>query len=116
MTWTIRPLGPDDADALLPLRLEALRNHPEAFAADVSEEGPAVIGRLIGRAPSLTLGGFVGDAIVGMAGVMVSDRVKTRHKGHMWGFYTKPSFRGSGLSRALVDGLVKHARGLGLLG
>ncbi|HET6607684.1 MAG TPA: GNAT family N-acetyltransferase [Rhodopila sp.] len=116
MSWTIRPLGPDDADALLPLRLEALRSHPEAFGADVSEEGPAAVDRLIGQAPSLTLGGFAGSAMVGMAGVVISGRIKTRHKGHVWGFYVTPAFRGSGLSRALMGGLVGHAREQGLLG
>lgn len=98
------------------MRLEALGNHPEAFGADVTEEGPTVIGRLIGRSPSVTLGGFAGGRLVGMAGLAVSDRLKTRHKGHVWGFYVTPAFRGSGLSRALMDGVVAHARTLGLLG
>ncbi len=116
LTWTLRPLGLEDADRLLPLRLEALRKHPEAFGADVSEEGPAVIGRLIGRHPSVTLGGFVGETMVGMAGLAVPDRIKARHKGHVWGFYVTPAFRRSGLSGAMMAVLIEHARRIGLLG
>jgi GNAT superfamily N-acetyltransferase len=101
---------------LLPLRLEALRSHPEAFGADASEETPEVIGRLIGSHPSVTLGAFAGETLVGMAGLAVPDRIKTRHKGHLWGFYVAPAFRGAGLSGALMAALIAHARGIGLMG
>jgi RimJ/RimL family protein N-acetyltransferase len=51
-----------------------------------------------------------------MAGLVVPDRTKTRHKGHVWGFYVTPTFRRSGVSGALLAALIAHAHGIGLLG
>jgi GNAT superfamily N-acetyltransferase len=99
---------------LLPLRLDALRRHPEAFGADVSEESLETMDRLIGRHPSLTLGGFDGDGMIGMAGLVAGTRVKQRHVGHIYGVYVLPPWRGSGLARALMAGLIGHARTVGL--
>jgi len=110
----IRPLLHEDADHVLPLRLEALRLHPEAFGADFSEENRAVLPRLIGQPPALTLGCFDGDALVGMAGLMVSGRVKQRHKGQVFAVYVTPSWRGTGLARAMMRRLIEHAAASGL--
>ena len=100
---------------LLPLRLDALRRHPEAFGADASEETLETMDRLIGRHPSLTLGGFDGDRMIGMAGLVTVTRVKQRHIGHIHGVYVAPPWRGSGLSRALMVGLIAHARTVDLV-
>jgi ribosomal protein S18 acetylase RimI-like enzyme len=99
---------------LLPVRLDALRRHPEAFGADASEETLETMDRLIGRHPSLTLGGFHGDSMIGMAGLVAVTRVKQRHIGHIYGVYVAPPWRGGGLSRALMEGLIAHARTVGL--
>jgi ribosomal protein S18 acetylase RimI-like enzyme len=69
---------------------------------------------LIGTPPSLTLGGFVDDGLVGTAGLLVSTKVKQRHKGHIVGVYVASAWRGTGLARALIDGLVTQARQDGL--
>jgi ribosomal protein S18 acetylase RimI-like enzyme len=114
-TWKVIPLGPVHLDSLMPLRLEALRDHPETFGVDLSEETPEEMKRLIGRHPSVTLGGFSGETLVGTAGLDVGRRVKQRHKGHIYGVYVTPRFRRSGLSHALMVGLIEHARRVGLL-
>jgi ribosomal protein S18 acetylase RimI-like enzyme len=114
LNWTIRPLTPEDAPALLPVRLDALRRHPEAFGADVSEESLETMDRLIGRHPSLTLGGFAGDSMIGVAALVASARVKQRHIGHIYGVYVAPPWRGTGLAKALMAGLIQHATTLGL--
>src|SRR4051812_15819907 len=69
---------------------------------------------MIGLRPSLTLGGFAQHQMVGTAGMVVSPRIKQRHKGHIVGVYVTPAWRGTGLARALTGGLIAHARALGL--
>ena len=123
-----------------PLRLEALRRHPEAFGAALEEEEQGGdLARMIGAPPNLTLGGFancapVGSAIgatvssalgatigsgkgalVGSAGLVVSPKRKLRHKGHVVGVYVAPEWRRTGLARALMQGLIHAARAQGLL-
>ena len=97
------------------MRLEALRRHPSAFGVAFEEEQAGDLGRLIGEAPSVTLGGFVGAALVGSVGMVVSERVKQRHKAHVVGVYVDPAWRRAGLARALLDGLIEQARGQGLV-
>ena len=113
--WLIRPLGHDDLPLYRPLRLEALRRHPEAFAASFEEEQDNDQSRMIGDHPSLTLGGFMRDRLVATAGYVVSPRVKQRHRGHVVGVYVAPSCRGSGLAPALLDRLIQQARATGLM-
>ncbi len=69
----------------------------------------------IGEPPSVTLGAFIDDAMVGTMALAVPARIKQRHKGHVVGVYVIPSFRRTGLARALIDDLIARARENGLL-
>jgi ribosomal protein S18 acetylase RimI-like enzyme len=112
--YSIRALGLDDLPLYRTLRLAALRDHPEAFGADYQEEQEADLARMIGTPPSVMLGGFVGNDLVGSAGIAVSPRVKQRHKGQVSAVYVVPAWRGTGLARALIDALIAYARVRGL--
>ncbi len=112
--WLIRPLGRDDLPRYRPLRLEALLHHPEAFGSSFEEERNADMAHLIGERPNLTLGGFVGDDLVGSVGLVVSPKVKQRHKGLVVAVYVAPPWRRNGLAAALVDRLIGAARATGL--
>jgi ribosomal protein S18 acetylase RimI-like enzyme len=117
--WLIRRLTQSDLPAYRPLRLAALRDHPEAFGSSFEEEQadtPEIpMSRLIVRPPGITLGGFVTDLLVGTACLAVSPRIKQRHKGHVLAVYVTPEWRGTGLARDLMDDLVGHARATGLI-
>jgi GNAT superfamily N-acetyltransferase len=117
--WLIRPLTLDDLPAFRPVRLAALRDHPEAYGASYEEElqgGPNNdIGRLIVSPPGVTLGAFVADRLVGTVCLSVTSRVKTRHKGHLSAVYIVPEWRGTGLARELLAGVIDHARSIGLI-
>jgi ribosomal protein S18 acetylase RimI-like enzyme len=108
-------LRQDDLLLYRPLRLEALRRHPEAFGSTFEEEQGDDLARLIGAPPNLTLGGFVTGALVGSAGLVISPKLKQRHKGHIVGVYVDPAWRRTGLARALLDGLIDQARAQGLV-
>jgi ribosomal protein S18 acetylase RimI-like enzyme len=96
------------------VRLRALREHPEAFGSSFEEEHGDDMRRMIGVAPNLSLGGFVGDRLVAVAGYVVPPKVKQRHKGHVVGVYVAPEWRGSGLAPALLGRLIAEARAAGL--
>jgi ribosomal protein S18 acetylase RimI-like enzyme len=92
------------------LRLEALGVHPEAFGSSVEEEQGKDLSYMIGDPPNMILGGFIDGALVGSIGLVVSPKLKQRHKGHVVGVYVAPSWRGTGLARALTGQLIVEAR------
>jgi ribosomal protein S18 acetylase RimI-like enzyme len=97
------------------LRLQGLREHPDAFGSSVEEEQGRDLSYMIGEKPNVTLGGFVEDALVGTAALVVPAKLKQRHKGHVVGVYVAPAWRGTGLARALTARLIAEARASGLV-
>lgn len=111
----IRPLTAADATAYRTLRLQALRDHPEAFGASHEDEAArsldATAKRLDGGPLNCVFGAFAGDDLVGTAGFVVPNRsAKSRHKGLLVGVHVAPAHRGHGLGRALVAAVIDHAR------
>ncbi len=108
--WLIRPLTQQDVAVFQPLRLEALRLHPEAFGVSVEEELAEGSQRMIGAYPSLTVGAFAQDVVIGSAGLLVPNRVKQCHRGNLFGIFVTPAWRGRGVARAMLERLLDHAR------
>lgn len=111
----IRLLRPDDAGAYRTLRLQALRDHPEAFGASHEDEAARSLDmttrRLDGGPLNCVFGAFAGDDLVGTAGFIVPDRsAKSRHKGLLVGVHVSPAHRGRALGRRLVAAVIDHAR------
>jgi len=115
--WRIRRLDGADVHIFRPLRLDALRLHPEAFAASYEDESEAPLDDLAARLllpPVAMFGGFVGDALVGATGLHMPIRIKSRHKAVMFFVYVDPVHRRGGLGRALAETAVACARDAGL--
>lgn len=111
MRFDVSLLGPEHAGAFLALRLEALERHPCAFAAAHDEESEWSAADVAERlAHQAVFGGFVEDALVGVAGFATPALAKKRHKGLLWGVYVREGARGRGLGRALVARVIEHAR------
>lgn len=109
----VRRLTPADAPLYRPLRLEALRLHPEAFAGDFVEESRLSTEAFAARNPSPPsglFGAFREERLVGMAGLIVSSRAKLRHKGLLVGLYVAAPFRRAGVGRALAARVLAEAR------
>lgn len=109
----IRPLAAPDAEAFRALRLEALATAPEAFGSSYEEEARLSVEvfreRIPTAGPSAIFGAFMDGSLVGVAGFAVRDRVKSSHKGLMWGVYVQPDRRGHGLGKKLVQQVIERA-------
>jgi len=108
-----RRLGPGDAAAFRALRLEALRLHPEVFAADHDEEAARPLDWFAERlvANEVWAAAAPDGTLLGMAGLMRHATPKLRHKAVLWGVYVRTGARGAGLAAALVGVALAAARG-----
>ena len=108
----IRLIIPADAALYREVRLEALKQHPEAFGSSFEYESDKSLAWFEDRiAQSEIFGAFVDGELQGTAGYRVQDGPKRRHKGLLWGMYVRPAARNLGLGRRLVEAVPKHASG-----
>jgi RimJ/RimL family protein N-acetyltransferase len=110
----VRLLAPHDAALYWPLRLRALREHPEAYLTSYEESiGTPLdeVAERLARPSSVIYGAFEADQIVGCAGAFREERGKVRHKATIVGVYVAPEARGRGVGREVVGAAMAHARG-----
>ncbi len=118
MSYLVRPLGVADADEFRRVRLDALRLHPEAFAAAYEDEARCSAAQFAERlaAPGLTrFGAFAQQEMVGLVGLQLPTGTKMRHKAHLFSMYVADGHRRAGLSDRLVQAVIDAARQSGAL-
>jgi GNAT superfamily N-acetyltransferase len=111
---TIRLLTADDVLAWRDLRIEMLRDEPEAFHADLSEiEGWSEDRwrKWVRPLPDAVFGLVTGERLAGSACFFREKSVKLAHKGWLTAVYVVPELRGQGWGRKLVRAVIDHARG-----
>ncbi len=86
----IRNIEPTDAEAYRNLRLEALKMNPEAFGTSYEEAVKVslldVVKQIQNTRDHYILGAFTKDhQLAGMAGFRRENKIKTQHKGTIWG-------------------------------
>lgn len=111
----IRLLTVNDAADFHALRIEALRQYPEAFYRTPEEEERKPLKDVEDRLNSMDdrnfiLGAFDDESIVGMVGFFQQTAIKGRHKGHVWGTYVKPEYHGRGIAKQLMQRLIDAAK------
>ena len=116
-TVAIRLGREEDAPAYRDLRLEALRNHPEAFSADYAANlaRPMTywVDRLVpGSAGNAVMMYFAvyGQELIGMAGIARGDSPKLQHSAAIVSMYVRPAWRGLRIAEGLVTACVDWAR------
>ncbi len=116
-TMTVRSATVDDAPAYRDLRLEALRNHPEAFSADyaaaLAQPMSFWIERLRSSGAETGVANFLAvqdEQLIGMCAVFRGNTPKTQHSATIVGMYVRPDWRGLHIAGQLVNACVSQAR------
>ncbi len=53
---------------------------------------------------------FVDNSIVSCVGFYSLNLAKTKHRGVIWGMYTKAEYRGQGIASSLIQTIINHAK------
>jgi RimJ/RimL family protein N-acetyltransferase len=110
MSFAVRRLTPDDAEAYRALRLEALQAHPEAYGTAYEEQqhlGAEHFGQRLND--SVFFGAFGGAELVGSVGLDIETARKSAHMAKLIGVYLRKEFRGQGRARALLEAALDFA-------
>jgi RimJ/RimL family protein N-acetyltransferase len=117
----IRAGREEDAPAYRELRLEALRDHPEAFSSDYDTYLAKPPGywtkRLQFHRPDNSVMLFFAahdEGLAGMCGVAHNRDRKTRHSAYLVSMYVRPPWRGRGLAGRLITACLDWARAQGI--
>ena len=108
----IRQLTPEDAALYRSIRLEGLKESPEAFGSTFEAEFTKPLAWFFDRLSSSVVFGAIRDAkILGVTAFAVRQEEKEAHKGLLWGMYVRPDARGAGVARRLVEAVIARATG-----
>jgi len=115
---TIRLARAEDLHAYRQLRLEALKNHPEAFSSDydVNLARPPIeswaegLNASLGDESTAMCFAEAGGQLVAMGGAFQEKSPKTAHNGTIFAIYVKPEWRGLHLGEAVVAACEEWAR------
>ena len=112
----LRKLAAEDAEAFWTLRVQALRDHPEAFGMSYEEALATPMGELIERFRSditkpdnFVVGLFDGSRLLGTVAFRRESMSKLHHKGMFWSVYVAPELRGKGMGEAMVRRAIEYA-------
>lgn len=116
---SIRHAVAEDAEPYRELRLEALKNHPDAFGMDYE----VVLSRpeeywtntlTINPEEKALYFAFAGEKLIGMTGIYKNMGKKARHSANVWGVYVRKGWRGKRISEVLLRSCLGWAREQGL--
>lgn len=117
MKIDVRRLAPEDVPAYRTLMLKAYAEHPDAFTSTPEERAclpdawwAARAGVAQPEAAECVVAGFIEGQLAGAAGLKREGRERTRHKGDLFGMIVEPRWRGRGVGRAVVEGVLAEAR------
>ncbi|WP_010093931.1 GNAT family N-acetyltransferase [Ornithinibacillus scapharcae] len=114
----IRLLEPGDAKQYYELRLEALKENPEAFAQSYEEiiQNKLVVEQYEEKfrlGASYNFGAFKDGKLVGMVTLSPESKTKLKHKANIFAMYVTPNERGKGIAEALLEKAIQQARNMG---
>jgi RimJ/RimL family protein N-acetyltransferase len=92
------------------IRLEGLRQNPEAFASTFEDERDKAAGLVQGADHAIAdLRRSLAQGLVGVVGLRSHADAKLRHKAMIWGMYVRHEARQYGIGERLIDAAVAYA-------
>ena len=116
----IRRAKPEDVESFRELRLEALKNHPDAFGQNyydtVEKDNEYWVNKLqINPIEDALFFAEKDSQLIGMTGIHRNMAAKAKHAAMIWGVYVKPGWRGRHISESLILSCVEWAKGQGVV-
>lgn len=113
----IKLLTAADAEIYWGLRLEALKQNPEAFATSYEEaikrENPIrQAASNMNTEGSYTFGAFENDILIGMVTLMKEKHQKLQHRANIFAMYVTPEKQGMGVGKALLNEVISNAKSI----
>ncbi|NLP50083.1 GNAT family N-acetyltransferase [Bacillus sp. RO1] len=111
----IRQLTPTDAENYRTIRLEALKNKPEAFSSSYEDEVEYSVEKYRDRFNNdhtYTYGAFNEDNLVGTVTLLCETKKKIKHRATIVAMYVKPDQRNLGVGKALMNVAINKAKEL----
>ena len=103
-------LDHEQAESFKQIRLLALKTAPQAFGASYAHESAQPLAFFAERlANSIVVAARMENEIIGIAGFKQMDGLRERHKGFIWGVFTRPEHRRKGISGRLLATLLAQA-------
>ena len=108
----IRLLTPADAPAYRDIRLDGLKQAPQAFSSTFEREEAMPLAWFEERiVKGNVFGALVAGELLGVVGYWPQEGAKESHKATLWGMYVRPEGRNAGLGRGLIEAVASHASG-----
>ncbi|MEH7247342.1 GNAT family N-acetyltransferase [Neobacillus niacini] len=113
----IRLLTPSDAKSYWELRLEALKQAPEAFLTSyedaIKREDPiSQVARNFTEEVNYTFGAFEGDELIGVVTLLQEKADKIQHRANIYAMYVTPRKQGLGVGKALLTEAINKAKSI----
>jgi ribosomal protein S18 acetylase RimI-like enzyme len=108
----VRKLTGEDEEALWFLRLKALTDNPEAFAATLEEtlaSGRERVVQHLHLEEAFYIGAFESE-LIGMVFFRREEGRKNLHKGRILSMYVQPESRGHGVGKLLLQEVISQAK------
>ncbi len=110
----LRLLQAADTPDFRALRVAMLHDTPSAYGASPQDEAGLSDSDWLARIgpddDTAAIGAYVDDGLIGSAVLARQRPLKMRHKAVIWGVYVDARWRGHGVARRLMTGLIAHAR------
>lgn len=113
----IRQLIVSDAEKYWEIRLEALKQAPEAFLTSyedaVKRENPiAQVVSNFTTEGNYTFGAFEGDDLIGVVTLLQEKAEKIQHRANIFAMYVTPKKQGAGVGEALLTEAINKAKSI----
>ncbi len=114
----IKELTIADVTDLQKIRLQSLKNCPQAFGSSFEEESKwdkSVYENRIKSNESFYFGAFNDNSIIGIVALVLNVRKKTKHRASIASFYVNSAFSGQGIGKKLISFAIEKAYSLKII-
>lgn len=114
----IKLLTEENIDQYMDLRIEGLKNTPEAFGSSYEEEimySKQNMLKRLNQENVQVFGAYEEGRLLGVVSLLFESHSKMKHRARVFGFYIDDRYRNSGIGRGLIKRAIDEARKMGFI-